>query len=55
MVLSPDSSGKEDVEGGDLGAPFYLEALLDPFAVLVYHGVNDVNEGFVAVEQTVAA
>lgn len=34
VVLSPDDGGEEDVEGGDLVAPLYLEALLEPFAVL---------------------
>ena len=34
VILSPDDGGKEDVEGGNPVAPFYLEALLEPFAVL---------------------
>jgi hypothetical protein len=31
VVLTPDSGGKEDVERGDFGSPFDLEAFLDPF------------------------
>jgi len=54
VVLSPYCGGEEDIEGGDLSAPFDFEAFLDPFAMLVYHGVDDVNEWFVAVEETVA-
>lgn len=34
VVLTPDDSCKEDVEGGDFDAPFDLETFLDPFAVL---------------------
>jgi len=54
MILSPDSGREQDVEGSDLCAPFDLVTLLDPFAMLVDHGVDDVNEGLVAVEETVA-
>ena len=35
--------------------PLYLETLLDPLAVLVNHGVDDVNERLVAVEQAVSS
>jgi hypothetical protein len=34
VVLAPDDGGQEDVEGGDLGTPLNLEALLEPLAVL---------------------
>ena len=34
VVLAPDDGGQEDVEGGDLVAPFDFEALFEPFAVL---------------------
>lgn len=49
VVLTPDGSCEEDVERRDLLPPFDLETLLDPFAVLVDHTVNDVDERFVAV------
>lgn len=53
VVLSPDCGCEEDVERGDFLAPFDFEAFLEPLAVLVDHGVNDVDEGFVAVEKPV--
>ncbi len=34
VVLAPDHGGQEDVEGGDLVAPFDFEAFFEPFAVL---------------------
>jgi hypothetical protein len=55
VILSPDSGRQQDVERRHLDAPFDFEALLDPFAVLVYHTVDDVDEGFVAVEEAVAS
>lgn len=53
MILSPDSRSKQNVERSNLLSPFDFETLLNPLAVLVDHGVNDVNERLVAVEQTV--
>jgi hypothetical protein len=50
VVLPPDGGGKEDVEGGDGDAPGDFVAFLDPFAVLVHHAVNDVDERLVAVK-----
>ena len=55
VVLSPDGSCEKDVEGGDLDTPFDFIALLNPFAVLVDHRVDDVNEGFVTVEKTMSS
>lgn len=34
MVLSPDDSSQENVEGWNLGTPLNLQALLNPLAVL---------------------
>jgi len=47
VILSPDGGGKKDVEGGDLRTPLDLVTFLDPFAMLVDHGVDDVDEGLV--------
>lgn len=55
VVLPPDCGREEDVERGNLDPPFNLEALLYPLAVLVDHGVNDMNEWFVRVEETMSA
>jgi hypothetical protein len=55
MILSPDRRREQDVERSDLVPPFDFETLLDPFAMLVDHGVDDVDEGLVAVEQAMAA
>lgn len=38
---------------GHFDAPFYFQALLKPLAVLINHGVNDVDKGFIAVEHAV--
>lgn len=51
VVLSPDRRGEENVERRHLSSPFNFVALFDPFAVLVDHGVDDVDEGLIAVEQ----
>jgi len=34
VILAPDDGRKENVEGSNLCAPFNLETLLNPFAVL---------------------
>jgi hypothetical protein len=54
VILPPYSGCEEDVERRNLLSPFDLEALLDPLAMLVDHRINDVNERFVAVEQTMS-
>jgi len=54
VVLSPDCRCEKDVERGNLLSPFYLQTLLDPLAVLVDHGVDNVDERLVAVEQTMS-
>ena len=51
VVLSPNGGCEEDVERGYLGTPLYFKTFFDPFAMLIYHGVDDVDEGFVAVQE----
>ena len=53
--MTPHSAGEQDVQRGDRLTPGHLETLLDPLGMLVDHGVNDVNERLVAVEQTVTS
>ena len=55
VVLSPNCGCKENVEGGHLLPPLDFGTLLDPFTVLVHHGVDDVDEWLVAVQDTVSA
>ncbi len=55
VILPPDVAGEEVVERGDLPAPGQVESDLKPLGVLVEHGIDDVGEGFVAVEQAMAA
>jgi hypothetical protein len=52
VILSPDCRCEEDVERSNLLPPFDFEALLDPLAMLVDHRVDDVDEGLVAVQET---
>jgi hypothetical protein len=54
VILTPDCGCEQNVERSDLLPPFDLEALLDPLAVLIDHGVNDVDEGLIAVEQAMS-
>lgn len=54
VVLSPDGGCEENVKRGNLDSPFNFITLLNPFAVLVNHGVDDVDEWLVAVKQTMA-
>lgn len=55
VILSPDCGCEEDVEGSDLDTPFDFVTLLNPFTMLVDHGIDDVNEWFVAVEETMSS
>ena len=54
VILSPDCRCEENIERSNLLPPFDFEALLDPLAMLVDHGVDDVDEGLVAVQETMA-
>jgi hypothetical protein len=52
--LTPHRAGEQDVQRRHRLTPGHLETLLDPLGVLVDHGVNDVHEGLVAVEEPMA-
>jgi hypothetical protein len=51
-ILSLDGGDKENIEGRALDTPLDFIALLNLFAMLIYHGVDDADEWFVAVEKT---
>ena len=55
VVLAPHVAGEQVVERRDGPAPRDLTGDLQPLGVLVEHRVDDVDECFVAVEESVAA
>ena len=55
VVLAPDSRCQEDIQGCNLLSPLDLQTLLNPFAVLIDHTVNDMDERFIAVEQAMSS
>jgi hypothetical protein len=55
VILAPDMARQQVVERGDRAAPSDVMAHLQPLGVLVEHRIDDVNEGFVAVEEPVPA
>ena len=54
VVLAPHVAGEQIVERRDRRTPGDVPCHLQPLGVLVEHGVDDVDEGLVAVEQPVA-
>ena len=55
VVLPPDVGGEEIIQRGDFSAPGEAGRDFEPFGVLVEHRIDDVDEGFVAIEEPVAA
>src|SRR3954468_19430874 len=55
MVLPPDVRGEQIIERRNGTAPWDVIANLQPLGVLVEHGINDVNERFIAGEEAMAA
>ncbi len=55
MVLTPDVRRQQVVERCDRRTPANALAGLQPLGVLVEHRIDDVHEGFVRREQTVAS
>ena len=55
VILLPDVGGEQIVQRGDLPAPRQFRRYLQPLGVLAEHGVDDANEGLIAVEQPVPA
>ena len=54
VVLSPDMRGKQVVERRDGTPPRNIAGDLQPFRMLVEHGIDDVDEGFVTGKETMA-
>jgi hypothetical protein len=55
VVLAPNVRCEQIVERGDGLAPGNRTRGFQPFRMLIEHGIDDVNEGFVAGKKTVAA
>ena len=56
VILTPDERSDQQVERRDRSAPVEFELrLLQPFRMLVVHGVDDVGERLVRIEQPVAS
>ena len=55
MVVLPDVRRQEVVERGDRASPGQAAGNLQPFGVLVEHGVHNVDEGLVAGKEAVLA
>ena len=54
VILPPDVGGEQIVQRGDRAAPRQAARNLQPFRMLVEHGIDDVDEGLVAREQSMA-
>ena len=55
MVLPPDMGCQQVVQRSDRLAPGNVAADLEPFRVLIEHGIDDMDERLVAGEQAVAS
>ena len=55
VILAPHGRGNKQVERGYRRPPGQLATHGEPLGVHVEHGVDDVDEGFVGGEETVAA
>ena len=54
VILTPHVRREQIVERSNGGTPSNVIRHLQPFRVLVEHGINDVDERFVAREEAVA-
>ena len=55
VVLAPDMAGQKVIQASDRPSPRNVISDLQPLGVLIEHRVDDVDEGLVAVEQSVSA
>src|ERR1700730_16991671 len=55
VILTPYMGTQKIIERCDLDAPRKPRRHLQPFCMLIEHGVDDVNEGLIAVEEAVPA
>src|SRR5208283_3776640 len=51
--LLPDVGGEQIVQRGDLPPPGQFQRYLQPFGVLAEHRIDNADEGFIAVKQSV--
>ena len=55
VVLTPDRGCDQQVDGGDARPPGDLLADGQPLGMLVVHGIDDVDEGLISREETMAS
>ncbi len=55
VILPPDVGRQQIIQGRDRPAPRHRRRFLQPLGVLVEHRIDDVDEGFVATEKSMAA
>ena len=55
MVLTPDVRTQKIIQRGDGPAPGNVSRHFQPFRVLVKHGIDDMDKGFVTVEKSMTA
>src|SRR5215472_5107160 len=55
VVLTPDMGGKQIVEGGNRAPPLDMARDLQPFCMLVEHGIHNMDKGFITGEKSVPA
>jgi len=55
VILLPHMRGQEEVQRRDIASPGQLIADLQPFRMLAEHGVDDANEGFITIEESMPA
>ena len=55
VVLLPDVRGEQVVQRGDLAPPRQFKRDLQPFRMLAEHGIDDADEGLIAVEEAMPA
>src|ERR1700683_1531788 len=53
VILLPDMGGQQIVQRRDIAPPRQFTAYLQPLRMLAEHRVDDADEGFITVEQSV--
>ena len=54
VILPPHVTSEENIQAGKIVSPWNFLSHLVPFRMLVEHTRDDVNKGFVRVEQSVS-
>src|SRR5438128_8736261 len=55
VVLAPDMRAQQIIQRSNGPAPRNVAGHLEPFRMLIEHGVDDMDKGFVAREKTMAS